>query len=588
LEYDRSLNLLAKVGLSVRDAFLKSRLAQVVAVVIALCILGAPPAWIHRDDIRRVLGLTVPLPEQKSLVILPFRVISGDQRSLAFADGITETLTAKLTQLTLSNLLQVAPTTDVRGRGVTNAAEARRELGANLVLEGTLQFFGAEGRATFALIDARTHRQLRGDEVTAKADDAFVFQDRIVDSVLRILELHLGPAQRESLSEVGSTSADAYGFYVQATGYLYGYQANSVDNAILLFRRAIKLDPNLADAHAGLGQAYWIRSGAGKDPALAEDARRACENAVDLNPKSAPAHICLGTLHTGTGKYEDAVADFRKAAEIERSSDAAYRGLARAYELLNDFRSAEATYLRAIEVRPHYWASYQWLGRFYMYQARYREAVERYKQASDLTPDNHQPLLGLGSAYYYSGRFPEAMSVLNRANEISPTAAGYQDLGFVYLALRQFDQATRSLERAMQLDGSNHTIAGNLAKAYYWSPGGRARGIAAYREAIRLAERKLQINPRDPDAHILLARFCAFADQKEKALTHLNTALELRSNDSEYAYIAAIVHCRLGDRPAALQWLEKSVRGGYSLAEIQSDPDLDSVRNDPDFLRLLK
>ncbi len=215
--------------------------------------------------------------------------------SLAFADGVTETLTAKLTQLTLSNLLQVAPTMEVRTCKVTSAAEARRELGANLVLEGTLQFSGAEGRATFALVDTRSHRQLRADTITAKADEAFLFQDRIVDSVLRILELQLGPAQRERLSAVGSSNADAYSFYVQATGYLYGYQANSVDNAILLFKRAVDLDPNFADALAGLGQAYWIKSGAGKNDKLAENARRSCEDAVGLNPNSAPAHICLGT-----------------------------------------------------------------------------------------------------------------------------------------------------------------------------------------------------------------------------------------------------------------------------------------------------
>ncbi len=112
--------------------------------------------------------------------------------------------------------------------------------------------------------------------------------------------------------------------------------------------------------------------------------------------------------------------------------------------------------------------------------------------------------------------------------------------------------------------------------------------MAAYREAIRLADRKLQINPRDSDAHILMARYCAFADQKEAALAHLKAALALRSNDPEYACIAAVIYSQLGDRPVALQWLERSIRRGYSLAEIQSDPDLDSMRTDPEFVRLLK
>ncbi len=563
-----------------------SRLLRIIPVLILLVVVAAPPAWLYRNEIRHWLGLTVRLPKQKNLAVLPFRVIPDNADSNLMAAGLHETLTAQLTQLSTSNALQVLPSSEVRRGKITSFVDARRELGANLVLDGSLQFFEGSIRATMSLADTVSGQPVRAEIVSGLQSDPFALQNSVVDAVVKMLGVQLAAGQRERLLSAG-TNTDADVLYVQAMGYLYGYRDKSVEHAIRLFQSVISRAPKFADAHAGLGQAYWSKYEGERDPAMARMAGNECNSAVELNSKSVPAHLCLGTIRAGTGMYGEAVILFNSALAIDPYCEAAYRGLARIYERLNRNSEAEAAYLKAIQLRQD-WASYQWLGRFYQNQARYEDAAAQYRRAADLTPDNHRPLLGLGNACYFLGNYDGAIDAFRKANAICPTAEGYQNLGNAYLGKRQYADAISSLEQARRVNNSSYIVAGNLAKAYFWSPGGRPKGIATFREAIRLGEQELQINSRNSDAHILLARYYAMVEQKDDALAHLKTALELMPDDPEYALIAAVVCNRLGDRAGALDWLQKSKSGRYSTAEIRDDPDLSDLRDDPRFQQLIK
>ena len=130
--------------------------------------------------------------------------------------------------------------------------------------------------------------------------------------------------------------------------------------------------------------------------------------------------------------------------------------------------------------------------------------------------------------------------------------------------------------------------AWNLARAYYWAPGNRARAREKFGRAIQLAEERLNVNPRDPEAQITLAHCYAMLDLKVEAFDHLKRALSLRPNDSEFQYFAALVHNHFGERTTALAWLEKAVAGGYSAAEIQTSIEVDNLRDDPKFQKLVQ
>src|SRR5262249_29389042 len=115
----------------------------------------------------------VGIPKSKQLAVLPFTVPDGDAETTAFSAGLTETLTAKLTQMTRDPDLQVVPAPEVREKHVATIETARQEFGVNLVLQGSLHKSGTQMRINFILVDPQTRRQLRANSLTITAGDAF-------------------------------------------------------------------------------------------------------------------------------------------------------------------------------------------------------------------------------------------------------------------------------------------------------------------------------------------------------------------------------------------------------------------------------
>ncbi|HEV3483270.1 MAG TPA: serine/threonine-protein kinase, partial [Candidatus Acidoferrales bacterium] len=140
----------------------------VAIALLAVILLGAGATAIPsvRQRISGWLGINA-IPQERQLAVLPFEVVGGDPTARAFGDGLTETLTAKLTQLTASHALQVISASEVRSNRVTTPGQARQEFGVNLILEGSLSQSGNLVRVNYSLVDTRSHRQLAADSITA-------------------------------------------------------------------------------------------------------------------------------------------------------------------------------------------------------------------------------------------------------------------------------------------------------------------------------------------------------------------------------------------------------------------------------------
>ncbi|HWQ03690.1 MAG TPA: protein kinase, partial [Candidatus Nitrosotenuis sp.] len=306
-------------------------------------------AWLIVPTIRERLREprdAAPVPQLKNVAVLPFHSIGNSPQSQAYCDGLTETLTVKLTQLTAAHALQVVPSSEVRARKVSSAEEARRELGVNLVLSGTYHQVGETVRVNVALTDTASLRQLRADSFDLPARDPFAVEDRVVSGSVEMLGIKPGPADSRVLAARGTQVPTAQQLYLEARGYLQNYdKPENIEQAIGLFHRALDLDINFAQAHAGLGDAYWKKFDATRQPQWVTSARASCERALTLAPPQsaaqAAAEICLGRIETGTGKYEAAVPRFERALQIEPTNDDAVRALGAAYEKLSRFDDAE-------------------------------------------------------------------------------------------------------------------------------------------------------------------------------------------------------------------------------------------------------
>lgn len=521
----------------------------------------------------------------RSLVILPCRA-GDDPTAQAYCDGLTDTLSAKMTPLAVARGLQITSTVEVRGRGVHDAAQARREFGATLILEGGILRAADTLRVNYVLVDAKTLQQIDAYSATSAVGDPFALQDRVSTWAAGVLALNLNPDERRALTAGGTQTAGALELYLQGHGYVLDYQKpGNVDAAIDLFNRAIALDPRYALAYAGLGTAFWRKYDTSHDPVWVQQARSSCAQAVSLDPEAAASHICLGTVALGTGAFEEGTHEFQRAVEQEPMNDEANLGLARAQARTGAIAAAEDTYKEAIVLRPQYWATHVWLGNFYREHARYAQAAQQYERALVLTPDNARVYYIVCGLYGSIGRYDAAIAACQKSAALVPSANAYANWGATLANLRRFGEAAEKFSEARRLSPENYRLAGNAARALYFA-GQRAEAAALYQRAIALVEQALTINPRDVDARISLADYYAKSSDRPRAIEQLNR-LPAGLDDPHVLVFGAVVHMDLGDQAAALSWLERAAGHGLVASELRDWIELDTLKGNPRFTALV-
>ncbi len=566
-----------------------SRLPWII-VVLAVAVLagiGIGTALRYGKRYKASASASLAVPERVQLAVLP---VTGGVRpeEMAFDNGLVETLTSRLTQLTTQHPLAVIPASEVRAKNVETVDAARAEFGVNLGLIIHVQHAGTQARVNYSLVDARTHQQLRAGTITAATDDPFALEDQVADNVAQALELELLPQEKRVMSAHGTPSAAADAFYLQGRGYLQDYgKPEQTENAITMFRNALDKDPSFAAAFAGLGEAYWQKFALTHDSRFVNESTKACREAAQHDAGLSEAHVCLGLVYQGTGKYEDAIREFQKAAQAEPTSDTAAAGLGGAYESLNRPEDAEKAYKAAIALRPNYWVGYSRLGGFYLRRGRLDEAAKMDEQVISLVPDSFIGYTNLGGTRVLQGNYKDAIPPLEHSLQIRKTGDATSNLGTAYFQLKRFGDAARLYEEATALDPQKYDLWGNLGDAYYWAPGLRDRAPAAYRKALALGEEQRKVNPRDPSLLSYLAQYHAMLGESRFARQRIDDALHLAPHDPEVQYYAAMVYVQLKDNEKALQALQGAVASGYSTAGIRATPNFDPLQNDSRFQTLL-
>jgi tetratricopeptide (TPR) repeat protein/DNA-binding winged helix-turn-helix (wHTH) protein/TolB-like protein len=549
------------------------RLALIWFIAATLTIV-AVAGLARRFAYARPAAATAP-----HIVVLPCRMIAGVEEDRAYCDGLAAMLTSKLASLTPDHRLQVTPASEIRAQRITSAGAARQQLGAGLAFEGSVQHFGRSRGINYALVDTSTGSQVDAIAFVADVGDGFTSQDQVAEWALAALSRHLGRSSMTVQARRATTQAQAEDFVVSGRGYLQeSHQPANVDIAIELFRRALQIDPGHAPALAGLGSALWLKFGTTRDPAWVPQARGACEQALAADANVAEAHVCLGTVFTGTGEYAKAIESFTRAAKIAPESDAAYRGLADAQERLGRYAEAEQTYRRAVELRPHYWLGRNWLGSFYRSRARYDEAIVQYREAVALAPDNARAHAVLCGVLALSGTYQEAIESCRRSIAIGPTATAYANWGMTEYRLRRFGEAVGRLEMAQALAPDFRRI-GNLARAVYWT-GDRDRARLLYEEALTAGQKELGVNPHNADVQLQVAEFLVKLGKPQEGVAMLRQA---RLAGPHERHFAAMTLAQAGEVDLALSLLREAVDAGLPRVEVSAWIDLDPLRTDSRF-----
>jgi len=568
----------------------KLRLGMAIALAV---LLAAAALWVPRV-LRRLAasGAAGPspslVPERKSIAVMPFTSVASDPKMTAFGKGLLEDVAAKLSQLSANHDFEVVPARTLEDQKVASLADAAKEFGVNLGLTVSLEQANDLFRASYSLTDAKSGKNLAGAQITAPVSDLFTIEDQIGNGVAAALQISLRSDEKQVLGAHATSQPEAYQYFVQGRGYLQdSRKPENLTSAEIVFKQALKLDPNFGQAEAGLGEAYWLKYQLGKQKQWIVPAQQACTKAVDLGNSGAEGHMCLGLLEDGTGQYEKAAEQFQQAVQLEPANDRAYTSLAAAYQHLNQPERAEETYKRAISMRPQYWRVYSFLGGFYIAQAEYEKAIVMFRRSAELDPDSYVALNNLGAAFLYAGKDDEAAQAFEKSIAIRPTRDAYNNVAVAQFHLHRFKNSILNFKEALKLDDSDYQTWGNMGDACYYG-GDTPAAMESYRKAIPLAEQRLKVNPRDAGVLGDLASYYSMLGNRNEALSYLDRSLQLGPGDKDLLLNAAVVYNQLRETGTALEWLSKALAAGYSRSVVATGAPFDNLHENPRYQALMQ
>jgi serine/threonine-protein kinase len=409
-------------------------------------------------------------------------------------------------------------------------------------------------------------------------------QDRAIAEAVGLLRLRLAPQARTMLAAGTTPVASAYQNYLEARGLLQRYdKPGNLDAAVNLLNKAIERDSRYALAWAGLSEACHYRYDLTSNPEWLKAARSNALHAIELNDSLPAGYINAGASALLLGRADEALDYYQKALRLDGSNPDALRGLANAYEAGRRPADAESTYLRALALRPNDWLGLTDLGMFFLGQNRTADAEKQFRAATELVPDNEVVWRNLGGFYLFQGQYAAATDALNRSIAIRPTHQAFSNLGTALFYQARYADSARMNERAMSIEPSDYHVALNLAEAYRWDPAESDKAAAAYRNAMLLADRAAEANPRDATAVVAGAICRAKLGDPRAGLASVKRALALGGDNAEIQFQSAIVYALAGDESTAFRALEAAVRAGYPLEQIRRDPELARLRQDARF-----
>ncbi|HUK43390.1 MAG TPA: tetratricopeptide repeat protein [Candidatus Bathyarchaeia archaeon] len=557
---------------AIADSFRRHRWLYVanacaLIAVIALALTGV----IHNPFLR---------PQERHLAVLPFLNIGNDPTDKAFAEGISETLTSRLSQLErFQKSFWVVPAGDART--VKSPEEAHRDLDVTLAVTGSVQRTQEGVEVTTNLIDAANHRQLASRTLDVPSITLEDLQQQVWESVADMLDLQVPPEVKAELAAGGTSKPEAYRLYEEGNGYVQRFTVDDLDRAIECFNKALTEDPNFALAYAGLGNAYGAKYYLTKNPAFVELAIRNATRAVELNGRLIPVRMSLARVYQRTGQPDRALAEYKSVLDQDPTVTDAELLEGVLYASKGNNQQAEAVYKHAIARHPTYWFGYLDLGTLYYNTGRFNEAIQQYQSAVGLAPDNPTAYYSLGGSYIAVGRYNDAVVVLKKGLAIKPSAGAWTNLGGAYMYLGKWEEAADAMKQAAELSPHNDMMWRNLGDAYDQIPSRLADARQAYQKALELATEQLKVSPKDPDLLSGIALYHAHLGQKEDAEVFIARALQVAPNNSDTLFTSALVYEIIGHRDKALSALQQAAKAGYSVEEIDKEPELRALRSDP-------
>jgi TolB-like protein/class 3 adenylate cyclase/Flp pilus assembly protein TadD len=580
----------------------------IAATLLLLAIAIGISSWVYFSRRVHHFGGPAEFIPQKSIAVLPFDNLSDDKQNAYFADGMQDDILTALSKVSDLKVISRSSVMQYRSNA-RNVREIGQALRVAHVLEGSVRRSDNKIRITAQLIDARTDEHIWGEHYDRDLADVFAIQSEVAENIVAQLKANLSPSERAAIDVRPTRDMEAFDLYLQAKQLINTFHETpdwkeTLLKAVRLLDEAISRDGNFALAYCWATRAhealYWF--GLDHTPARLAQAKATAQKALELAPGLGEAHLAqalvyyhgsrdyvhareelaiarrvlpnsaevyslTGWLDRRLGRWEDAIKNEEKAAELDPRNSKFLNSLAILYDMLRRYDQEEAVFDRAIAANPSSTAYFQML----------RAEIELEK-----------------------GNIKTARSGLDSL----PT--GYDPDGAVTstrinLALYERDPAAAAKILAASKREELVGVTGSpLPRSWFEALIARAQGDAQKtHEAFSAARVKIEAKLHDqPDDGILLATLGlidAGLSRKEQALAEGSRAVELRpiSNDAvEGATVIgnlAMIYAWVGDVDSAMERLVFLAKtpGGPNYGELKFDPAWDAVRRDPRFAKML-
>jgi len=586
----------------------KHLLIAAAAVLIAAIGIGF---WIYSRQATITLS-------RKSIAVLPFENLSEEKANAYFAEGVQAEILTKLA--TVHDLKVISRTSTARYQSKPDNLKAvAQELGVSTVLEGAVQRAGDKVRVNVQLIDARTDTHLWAKSYDRDLKDVLAVESEVSQKIADALQAKLSASESHALASLGTRDAEAYDLFLR--GEYEFHQAETIlasdafDRADGFYRQALAHDPNFAQAAAELARnrllRHWYISAL--TATGLEEVKSLIDRALTLAPNSPEAHWALGLFfYYGHRQYENALAEFNRALELQPNNALARQYSAYVYRRRGEWNRSLADAQRAEELNPRDSSIPGNIGVTYLALRQWKDAETAELRALAIDPRNTLAAASLlTSRVNGTGDVDSAWRVFDGFLEDTKTrlfaqgAAGYSAGGDVMAVLgipiyldvikRRFADALQGLQKQTS---KNDPLQQLFPRVVIGLLAGQTEAAKlAAEEALPLLEARLRARPDDTLTMRELSWVYLALGHNADALRLSRHAADLISVENDaligpvFQYGLAEMEARAGAHEEAVKRLRHllSIPAGQrvSIARLRIDPVWDPIRNHPDFQQLL-
>jgi serine/threonine protein kinase/tetratricopeptide (TPR) repeat protein len=558
-----------------------SRRRMLGGAIAAGCVGVGAAIW-EKDSIAEWLS---PLPRKRFVALVSWP--NSDSHLTPVLSGVLDAIERELSRAEAFDRDLYVVTDSSPIKDSAQLSRVRDSLGANLVLASSA-VAGPQGVIlSLKILDTAIREVLRQRLLTCSMDEISVLPRKAVHAAAELLGVSRFIQSGDRMA-AGTKSAEAYQHFQAGEALIRKPNGEGLDDAIEQYKIALEQDSQYANAYASLAMAYCNQYGARRELAALDLARANAEAALAADTNQIGAHLALSVYWRYRGQNQFALDEMHKALNIDPSNSRTILWEAQLLARMQRFAEAELAFQRLLKLRPNYWAAYNELGEVFSRQGKYSQALLAYRSASLANPKSALALANVGQYCMILGRLKEARQNLERSMALSPSGYAAAVLAEELRAEGDITGALKYARQAIQLDASDVENWLELGDCLSVITGHTEDARKAYRQGLDVAQLRVSTDSSDGPAWMLIALLQAKTGDVSSARVTIGKAESAGATELDSQLFKVRILEIAGQRSKALESARACFQRGATVFQFDSMPDLESLRADPLYRKILK